>query len=100
MKAKPYPISNIKCELAVLVIIIMLGPLLCLMETLSNLMDEGRTILEVSVHSCNFGLARDIVTKTRRWSAIYNLKRSGTKGRVVRCVVAELRPRQPLNPAP
>jgi Cft2 family RNA processing exonuclease len=70
MKAKPYAISNIKCQFAVLIIIIMLGPLLHLMETLSNLMDEGHTILEVSVHSCNLGLARDIVTKMRRWSAI------------------------------
>jgi hypothetical protein len=60
MKAKPYPISNIKYQLAVLVIIIMLGPLLCLMETLSNLMDKGRTILEVSArpYTTSNGVAR------------------------------------------
>jgi hypothetical protein len=33
-------------------------------------------------------------------SAIYNLKWGGANGRVVRCVVVELRPRQPFNQAP
>lgn len=99
VKVKPHPITDAKCQLPMLVIIIMLCPLLRLMEMLTNLMNEVGVILKGGAHSCHLGLARNIVTKTWRWPTIDNLEWSGTKSRVVGRVVAEFRPGQPFDPA-
>ena len=99
VKTKPCPISGRECNVTVRRVVVLLHVVLGVQETLTNLLQEDVALRELLVQRRDAGDAGLVRCHGRRWTTVDDLKRSSPQRRLVRRVVAELGPGQPLEPA-
>lgn len=98
-EAQPHPVTNSELQLTVTAVVVDLCVVASLEKTFANVRQEQVTISEKVMRLLCAQHAWHVRKKRGRWSAIHHLKRRSSKRRMVGCVVAVLRPREPIDPS-